>query len=300
MQRVLFTAFIITVFTCKVAAQKELPDFSAEDFGKNKIRISWINQFGEGCVQLNVQASTDSIKNFRTIFSTESPQLPQNGFVYTLPFTAKFYFRIFYILNGNAYYFTASKIAIPAPLVVKEPVIDKKPVILSDSIQIIKNTGVIINETIIERPPPQPKPEVVRVITIRSNDSVLARLLYPEYKKFKDSITKKTKDTLLVTGPNELLWKPFDPSTIYTPSAYIMINQDGFVKLKLPEAATKKYKLIIFDMEGKKMFTINHITETELVIDKTNFVHAGWFKFELYEDNKLKEKNRILLQQDSK
>ena len=288
MQRTLLTVLIITVFTGNLEAQKELPDFSADDFGKNKVRISWMNQFGEGCVQLNVQASMDSLKNFHTIFSTESPQLPQNGFMYTLPFTAKFYYRIFYILNGNAYYFTRSKIAVPAAPVVKDP------------IQASNNTGVIINETIIERLIPQPKPEVPRIITVHSSDSVLARLLYPEYKKFKDSITKKTRDTLVVTGQDEILLKPFDPSSVYTPSAYLVINQDGFVKLKLPEAANKKYRLIIFDMDGKKLFTINHITETELVIDKTNFIHAGWFKFELYENDKLKEKNRILLQQDSR
>ena len=300
MQRTLLTVLIITVFTGNLEAQKELPDFSADDFGKNKVRISWMNQFGEGCVQLNVQASMDSLKNFRTIFSTESPQLPQNGFVYTLPFTAKFYYRISYILSGNAFYFTASKASILAPAVVKEPGVIKKPYVVGDPIQAINNTGVIINETIIERPIPQPKPEVPRIITVHSSDSVLARLLYPEYKKFKDSITKKTRDTLVVTGQDEILLKPFDPSSVYTPSAYLVINQDGFVKLKLPEAANKKYRLIIFDMDGKKLFTINHITETELVIDKTNFIHAGWFKFELYENDKLKEKNRILLQQDSR
>ncbi|HRI22238.1 MAG TPA: hypothetical protein PLA68_14855, partial [Panacibacter sp.] len=60
------------------------------------------------------------------------------------------------------------------------------------------------------------------------------------------------------------------------------------------------YKVIFFENDGKKLFTVNHITETELVIDKTNFMHAGWFKFELYEDEKLKERNKILLQRDLK
>ena len=37
---------------------------------------------------------------------------------------------------------------------------------------------------------------------------------------------------------------------------------------------------------------------TDRVLDKTNFVHAGWFTYELYEDEKLKEKNKFQLQKD--
>ena len=51
-------------------------------------------------------------------------------------------------------------------------------------------------------------------------------------------------------------------------------------------------------MDGKKLFTINNIPESDLVIDKANFIHAGWFRFELYENEKLKERNKVLLQRD--
>ena len=101
MQRILLVVCTLVIFTSLVKAQKQLPDFSAEDLGKNKIRISWVNPFNEGCIQLNVQFSFDSVKNFRTIFATESPQLPQNGFIYTTPYTGKFYYRIFYILDAD-------------------------------------------------------------------------------------------------------------------------------------------------------------------------------------------------------
>jgi len=35
-----------------------------------------------------------------------------------------------------------------------------------------------------------------------------------------------------------------------------------------------------------------------LTLDKSNFIHAGWFKFELYEDGQLKEKNKLLIPKD--
>src|SRR5215210_7559019 len=116
MQRILLVVFITIIFFSEAKSQDTLPNFSVEDMGDNKIRISWVNPFGEDCIQLTVQSSLDSKKGFRTIFSTESPQLPQNGFIYTLPFNATFYYRISYILAGNAFYFSASKSPISASL----------------------------------------------------------------------------------------------------------------------------------------------------------------------------------------
>ncbi len=288
MQRTLLILFTIVFVTTLAKAQNPLPNFSADDIGKNKVRISWVNQFGDSCIQLNVQFSNDSLKNYRSIFSTESPQLPQNGFVFNLPYPGKFYFRIFYILEGNTFYFTPAK----------RPVAPVAPIGGTSN---IPETEVILDTGYVNVFKPEPKKVIPpRIITIRKKDSVFALLEYSIYKNFKDSILKRTRDTIMILGQDEVLLKPFDPESIYTPSKFVVTNQEGFIKLKLPEAAAKKYRLVFFDTDGKKLFTINHIPETEMVIDKTNFVHAGWFKFELYEDDKLKERNKILLQKDLK
>lgn len=272
MKRICLFIFLTVIIFTSAKAQNGLPDFSVEDIGSNKVRISWINNFGENCIQLMVQASNDSLKNFRTIFSTESPQLPQNGFVYTLKYPAKLYYRIFYILNGNAYYFSASKRPIAA--MYREP----------------ESNNFDSKE--------QPKIDPISIITIRTKDSIVARLLYADYWKFRDSIGKNTKDTLFVLSQDQVLIKPFNPENYFRPSIYVVTNKEGFITIKLPEATQKNYRVVFLTMENKRLFTINHVTDTELVIDKTNFMHAGWFKFELYEDNKLKEKNKILLQRD--
>jgi hypothetical protein len=111
-------------------------------------------------------------------------------------------------------------------------------------------------------------------------------------------MTKYTKDTLYILSQDEVLIKPFNPENYFRPSMYVVTNKDGFVTIRLPDAPAKNYKIVFLTMQNEKLFTINHIQDTELVVDKTNFVHAGWYKFELYEDNKLKEKNKILLQRD--
>ena len=42
----------------------------------------------------------------------------------------------------------------------------------------------------------------------------------------------------------------------------------------------------------------NREKETALTLDKTNFYHAGWFTFELYNDEKLVEKHKFYLAKD--
>ncbi len=302
MKRIFLGLLGLIVFIGEARAQKPLPDFLAEDLGNNKIRISWINPYGESCVQLNVQVSYDSLRNYRTIFSTESPQLPQNGFIYTPTYSGKFYYRIYYILDGKSFLFSKAKKAAFSPDLANDRSQNKNNQTETEiNAQKRKPTGNIADpEFVDESQPGSEPPPAPRFISILTKDSVLAQLEYSIYKIFKDSINKKTRDTLLVLGQDQVMLKPFDPASIYTPSQYVTTNLDGFIKLKLPEAAAKKYRLIFFENDGKKIFTINHITDTELIIDKANFLHAGWFKFELYENDKLKERNKILLQRELK
>jgi len=78
----------------------------------------------------------------------------------------------------------------------------------------------------------------------------------------------------------------------------VFTGLSGYVNIRLPEAKQKQYKLLVFNEAGKKIFSIEKISETDLILDKTNFMRAGWFTFELYEDGKLKERNKFYLQRD--
>jgi len=50
-----------------------------------------------------------------------------------------------------------------------------------------------------------------------------------------------------------------------------------------------------FDDSSKLLFELSAIKTSPLILDKSNFLHAGWFKFELYEDGQLKEKNKLFI-----
>jgi hypothetical protein len=82
---------------------------------------------------------------------------------------------------------------------------------------------------------------------------------------------------------------------VWVPSKYVYTLKDGYIRISLPEEEEKKYNIKFFTMDGSLLFELKDIKERNFRIDKTNFYKAGWFKFELYENGELKEKNRFFL-----
>jgi hypothetical protein len=81
----------------------------------------------------------------------------------------------------------------------------------------------------------------------------------------------------------------------FVPSFYVYTNKDGYVYINLPEADKQKYRIKFFEEDGTFLFEIKSINRTGLTLDKTNFMHAGWFLFELYDEDKLMEKSKFYL-----
>jgi len=92
--------------------------------------------------------------------------------------------------------------------------------------------------------------------------------------------------------------KPPDPKNIFTPSFFIYTNNDGNVVIALPETKLKQYSIKFFRENGTALFDMEKINESVLTLDKSNFHHAGWYKFELYENSALKEKNKFYIPKD--
>jgi len=84
----------------------------------------------------------------------------------------------------------------------------------------------------------------------------------------------------------------------FVPSYYVYTNRDGYLFINLPDADKKKYHIKFYEEDETFLFELKNIRESALTLDKTNFLHAGWFKFELYNDEKLVEKNRFYLAKD--
>ena len=84
------------------------------------------------------------------------------------------------------------------------------------------------------------------------------------------------------------------------PSNRIYTGKHNNVVIYLPGAVQKKYNVKFYDEEDKFLFELNRIAEDFLIIEKVNFIHAGWFHFEIFDNGKLIEKNRFYIPKDGK
>lgn len=84
----------------------------------------------------------------------------------------------------------------------------------------------------------------------------------------------------------------------FIPSFYVYTNKEGYVLINLPDAEKQKYHIKFFEEDNSFLFEIKNIKQSGLVLDKTNFLHAGWFNFELYNDDKLVERHKFYLEKD--
>jgi len=261
--KVILTAALFFGILNAGAQNAGLPEFTVENLGKNRTLVSWENPYGDGLLQVNVQVSYDSLRNFGTVFEPLSPSLPQNGFVNTKGYAGKVYYRLFFVLTGGAYYFTPSKV-------------------VEDDEELEGKARFAVKES---------------TITVRTPLSILAHLTPADFRKFRDSISTSTRDTLVLVNQNEMVLKHFGHADVNF-LGFIGLNPEGFVEIKLPDANLKKYKVVFTDNNGAHLFTINHVPDTDLVLDKTNFLQAGWYSFELYQDEKIIERNKFYLQSD--
>jgi hypothetical protein len=85
----------------------------------------------------------------------------------------------------------------------------------------------------------------------------------------------------------------------FIPSLHVYTYRDGYVKINLPDdEKSKKYSIKFFDAQDTFLFELKEIKTKSFKLDKTNFYHAGWFHFELYEDGKLIEKHKFYIEKD--
>jgi hypothetical protein len=127
-------------------------------------------------------------------------------------------------------------------------------------------------------------------------------LFTPSKRPFADTtvankptnVTDVKTDTAVAVAP-----KPTEPvvpkKPEWVPSVYVYTNKDGYVFINLPDAEQKKYNLKVMEENGEVLFELKNIKQTALTLDKANFYHSGWFNFELYNDEKLVEKNKFFL-----
>ena len=284
-------------------AQDTLPRFSATARGPGRILISWHNKYPV-VTQINIQRSADSLKNFATLLTVPDPRLPENGAMDTKATHPNFYYRLFIVLDKGKYIFTPSR----RPHSRTEETVTTAPKEEDDAEESIARAA---NTRLLVIAPPTDKqgsriktpatihglPELAlsNTVFVRKGDSLLGQLSGRQVQTFRDSLLRRTKDTLIFIDGDTLLIKPFIAKEVYRVSPYVYTNKYGNINVSLAEARTRHYSVKFFDENDKLLFELSEIRDPSLILDKTNFRHSGWFHFELYDGSQLKEKNKFFI-----
>lgn len=93
--------------------------------------------------------------------------------------------------------------------------------------------------------------------------------------------------------------KPVVKKYVWAPSVYVFTADDGNVSIVLPNYKNKKYNIRFFEENDAPLFELHEVKQSPLLMDKVNFLRSGWFKFELYENGQLIERNKFLITRDN-
>ena len=293
-------------------AQDTLPQFSVKDIGKDRYVISWVNNYPY-TAQITIQRSFDSIRGYKSILTVPDPTAKLNGYADTKAINDHMFYRLYIQLENGHFLFTAAKkpsrdnleatpvlktAALPVTEVLQKkeeptlpqtsvskppppaPVKNSKPTVDIITEQLVSNPAQVdktsaatepstITTSISEIPPvKRAEPVVYRLQNIRLGDSA------------KTPLAVTTKD---------------DPNA-YAPSLFVYTHPDGNIRVQVPNRARlARYRIKFFESNQRFLFELKNLPAPDFQVDKTNFLHGGWFLFELYEDNRLIEKHKLFL-----
>lgn len=315
----LWVAFLMLV-SCSSLAQDTLPRFTVTTRGYSKVIISWTNNYAT-VTQINIQRSFDSSKGFRTILNVPDPTVPQNGFVDTKAPAAGMFYRLFIVLEDGNYIFSAAKRPFWDTLGALRPDSreysltgenNNRRIVAADNmsqkeVEQLKAELREVNkdpkkETVkpgITPPTSTPAPKAPeRYFIVKKRDTILFNIPEKSFRKFRDSIVYRTKDTMAFKNLDTIVLRPFIPREIYKPSRYVYTDRDGNVIIDLYDALRKDYEVKFFEEDQTPIFEIKKVKDPMLIIDKVTFLRSGWFRFELYEEGKLKETHKVFIPKD--
>ncbi len=283
MRNFFYLAFLLFIFSAeRLSAQEILPGISVKNYN-GKIIVSWRNQYPFEVKTINIQRSFDSGKNYKTIGSVLNPQSVENGFVDENPPYNKMYYRLFISLDAGNYVF-------------------------SDPVRPIKETlppMPMIQDVTVVPLVPHKKEEAGKETVKNPKKEPDTKIAEPAEKKSKNAkqpVAKNSKknDKAVKPEKNVPAEDVADENTVTYPSRRIYALKDNNVAISLPNFESKKYVVKFFDEEDKPVFELNRIREEYLIVEKVNFLHAGWFYFEIYENGKMIEKNKFFIPKDGK
>ncbi|HRN55011.1 MAG TPA: hypothetical protein PLL71_01090 [Agriterribacter sp.] len=266
--------FLFVLISCSYAvqAQDTLPAFTVTN-RNGKVILSWINDFPV-IKQLSIQRSSDSLKGFKTILTLPDPSSVTNGFLDNNAPDTSSYYKLYILLDDGKYIFSKSqKPQTYLPPVAKKENIRQAP---EEGIANAGNTAAYTkaggsNEA--------------------NGNSMAASQGSPE-RSYQVQVATAASGKNRSDGLKPHTVNAVKPET-FTPSGFVFTNADGDVTIVLPPGKLSGFTIKFYEQSGNMLFRINTIKEHIFTVDKSNFLHAGWFGFELFEEGVLKEKSKV-------
>jgi hypothetical protein len=266
-----------------------LPNFIVQK-SNNKLIVRWIN-LNKKIIQINVQRSTDTLTGFKTIYALDEPALLRHEFIDTKAIDDNQFYRLYILEEGGTYLFTVSKKPIAISQTILKPIVD----------DIVKNVKIAS---------PKPKeqktvqPIIVKAESIKKANS--ERL--PENTVGSPIEIKKTTTNLIAYNGTRIMkfasavqipqvskrLIPVHQDSSY-PHIYVYVNPQGYVEVIHPVLKNKKVNINFYKEDGTNLFSLSDVKESQLILDKTNFLQSGWFFFELYENGKFMVRQKFYL-----
>lgn len=137
--------------------------------------------------------------------------------------------------------------------------------------------------------------------SIYKRNQFLFNLTDKKFRLFRDSIAMKTRDTLFTRADGRVDIHPYqgqqvtsNPEKKKSPPL-VFTDKKGYVNLRLPYPKFYRYIVRFFEPTGKLAFEITAPKEDWLILEKSNFLHAGSFDYEVWQDGVLHDKGRFSL-----
>lgn len=275
LKKILLIFLTICFVAGPLMAQDTLPRFSLINAGNNRIIIGWVNTL-PNVKQISIQRSYDSLNGYISILTVADPTTVQNGYLDARAPNDHMFYRLYIMLDKGNYLFSKAK----RPARDTTQRVSARDSINRDKLRSDFNLDI------------KGKPDNVL--------NMDGRPLIPDSMRIKPVVLKLngfpgTLDT--VQSPTGVPIRKKTESFI--PSLYVFTCRDGYVCIKLPDSdKPKKFSIRFYDQDESLLFELKDLKEKEFKIDKANFYHAGWFRFEIYEDDRLFEKHKFYLEKD--
>jgi hypothetical protein len=270
-------------------AQDTLPNFKVQDIGNNRYVISWTNNYPY-TAQITIQRSFDSLRGYKSILTVPDPTSKQNGFADSKAVNDHMFYRLYILLDNGRYIFTAAKQPSKSPIEVAPstitPDVPKKNVAQT-------NAGATLEQANIKTTPKE--------IKIEEEAITQTRLPLPvdQLKKAEPIIIRLENIRTGDSAKIPTVITPQGEPNAYAPSLYIYTHPDGNIRIQVPNRSRlSKYRIRFYESDKSFLFELKNLPAPNFQLDKTNFLHGGWFLFELLEDNRIIEKHKLYLENE--